>query len=375
MGCWVEMLRTKKTYADYKAAYEEKECTLLTTEEEYERDIKLLNNKIFKIQYNCGHICDKCWYHMFISRGSNSTCRICNKQSVSDLDTLDIEALSIKYLMDIIGSVFDLIVCVETCLCDIIIKPKECTENKWLPVQLKSTLKAVYNQYKFNLIGKYTDEICICVCLDEKRQWLFEEIPDVKRINIGVTGRNKYKEYEIKSEDMITKLIDLFTTRTTYRQEEINVASTECVGIEQEYVKIREDHVKCLTFERPERNQMVYDFKANGKRVQEKTVGKWKKQGHAFKLMKNNGQIGKVRKYITYHIDDNDMYWLNLRHTCIFYVIPTHVLFEKGYLQNDGVGIDRKGYIYINPANKEWYNEYKFNYKELDTEKLIKLFA
>ena len=120
---------------------------------------------------------------------------------------------------------------------------------------------------------------------------------------------------------------------------------------------------------------MVYDFKVNGKKVQEKTVGKWKKQGHAFKLMKNNGQIGKVRKYITYHIDDNEIYWLNLRHTNIFYVIPTCVLFEKGYLQNDGIGEGRKGYIYINPDSKEWYNEYKFNYKELNSEKLIKLFT
>ena len=101
MGCWVEMLRTKKTYADYKAAYKEKQCKLLTTEEEYESDIKLLNNKIFKIQYKCGHTCDKCWHHMFMSRGSNATCRICNKQSVSDLDTLDIEGLSIKYFTDI----------------------------------------------------------------------------------------------------------------------------------------------------------------------------------------------------------------------------------------------------------------------------------
>ena len=365
-----------KTYADYKAAFEERECTLLTTEEEFDNSIKTLSNKIFKIQYKCGHTCDKCWFHMFMSRGSNSTCRICNKQSVSDLDMFDVEALSIKYLIDTIGSAFDIIVCVETCRCDIIIKPKGCNENKWLPVQLKSTVKAVYNQYKFSLCTGYTDEIALCICLEEKRQWLFEEIPEVKRINIGITSRNKYSDYEVKSDDIIPKLIELWNKRTTYKQEDINLPSTDCVGIEQEYVKIREDHVKCLTFERPERNQMVYDFKANGKKVQEKTVATLPKRNiYAFKLMKSNGYINKVRKYIVYHIDDNEFYWLHLRHTYIFYVIPTGVLFEKGYLRNDEKGEGRKTSLNINPDKDDWYNAYKFNYKSIDEEKLIKLFS
>ena len=311
-----------------------------------------------------------------MSRGSNSTCRICNKQSVSDLDMFDVEALSIKYLIDTIGSAFDIIVCVETCRCDIIIKPKDCNENKWLPVQLKSTVKAVYNQYKFSLCTGYTDEIALCICLEEKRQWLFEEIPEVKRINIGITSRNKYSDYEVKSDDIIPKLIELWNKRTTYKQEDINLPSTDCVGIEQEYVKIREDHVKCLTFERPERNQMVYDFKANGKKVQEKTVATLPKRNiYAFKLMKSNGYINKVRKYIVYHIDDNEFYWLHLRHTYIFYVIPTGVLFEKGYLRNDEKGEGRKTSLNINPDKDDWYNAYKFNYKSIDEEKLIKLFS
>lgn len=97
------MSRIKKTYADYKVAYEEKECTLLTTEEEY-KSMKHIKRKTFKIQYKCGHICDKCWYHMFMLRGSNSTCRICTKIIMPDVDTLDIEALSIKYISNIIGN-------------------------------------------------------------------------------------------------------------------------------------------------------------------------------------------------------------------------------------------------------------------------------
>jgi hypothetical protein len=375
MGCLVENYIMSKKYDEYKSAFELKGCKLLTTEEEFESTIRIAKEKIFKIQYTCGHTCDKCWYHMFMSRGSNSICRLCNKQSISDIDTLDIEALSIKYLIDIIRSTFDIVICVETCRCDIIIKLKACLENKWLPIQLKSTLKPVYNQYKFELRAIYTDEICICIGLEDKRQWLFEEMPEVKRINIGITSRNKYSDYEIKSEDIIAKLIELWDKKTTYKQEDINLPSTDCVGIEQEYIKIREDHIKCLTFEKPERNQMVYDFKVNGKKVQEKTVASLpKKNIYAFKLMKSNGCVNKIRKYIAYHIDDNELYWLHLRHTHIFYVIPTGVLFEKGYLQNDEKGEERKTSLNINPDKDNWYNAYKFNYKSIDEEKLIKLF-
>jgi hypothetical protein len=246
--------------------------------------------------------------------------------------------------------------------------------SKWLPIQLKSTLKPVYNQYKFIIRGVYSNEVGICIGIEDKRMWLFEKIPEVKRINIGVTKKNKYKEYEITSDDIITKLIDLYSKRNTYKKEDINVAGTECIGIEQEYIKIREDNIKCLTFERSERNQMVYDFKVNGKKVQEKTVATIKnKAGYPFKLMKNNGKDKGIRQYISYHIDDNDIYWLNLRHTYIFYVIPAGILFEKGYLHNDKITIDRKNYLYIIPDKEDWYSEYKFNYKDVNTEKLIKL--
>jgi hypothetical protein len=364
-----------KTYETYIDDFALKECTLLTTKEEFERDIKTTKNKIFKIQYKCGHIYEKCYYHMFVSRGSNSTCRVCIKQTVSDADKLDIEALSIKYISDIISQVFDIIICVESCRCDIIIKPKTCIENKWLPIQLKSTLKPVYNQYKFILRGIYIDEIGICIGIEDKRMWLFEKIPEVKRINIGVTKKNKYKDFEISSKDIIIKLEEFFKKRTTYKKEDINVAGTECINIEQEYVKIREDNIKCLTFERPERNQMVYDFKVNGKKVQEKTVAKIaKKNGYLFKLMKNNGKDKGKRKYISYHKDDNDLYWFNLRHTNIFYIIHTDILFEKGYLYNNLLETDRKSNLYINPDSDDWYSQYKFNYKDIDTDKLLKLF-
>lgn len=230
--------------------------------------------------------------------------------------------------------------------------------------------------YGFHITTKYKDEVLICIGLDDKRQWLFEEIPNVKRLNIGITKRNKYNEYELTNIDLIPKLINCWDKRKTYKQEDINIPTTEYVDIEHKYISIRKEHITCLTFEQSERNQMVYDFKVNGKKIQEKTVeSKQKKHAYVFKLMKNNGTKDKVRKYINYHIDDNDMYWLNLRNTYLFYIIPNNILFEKGYLQNDGLSINRKGYLYIKPDSEEWYNEYKFNYKELDTKKLIKLFA
>jgi len=366
--------RIVKLYDDYKNDFAAKGCTMLDTTEDYETRIKSDKVKIFKIQYACGHILDKCYYHTFMSRGSNSTCRICTKQEVSTLDTFNVEAESIKYLVEIIGSEFDMVTCVESCKADIIIKPKDCKDDKWLPVQLKSTIKSVYNQYKFVIGCRYTDEVGIFICLNEKRQWIFEEIPDIPRINIGTTKYNKYVDYEVETSAVNNRLMKLWNSKTTYMHEDINVASSELADIEQEYVKIREDSIKCLTFEKPERNQMVYDFKVNGKKVQEKTVASKKsKDIYSFKLTKSNGIKNKVRKFIPYHIEDNDVYWLNLRHTTMFYVIPSGALHERGYLQKDD--IIGKNYLCINPNSDEWYNEYKFNYNDVDVDRLVALFA
>jgi hypothetical protein len=369
------MPKIPKTYDTYRDDFALKGCTLLNTIEEYDSHIKSQRVKTFKIQYSCGHILDKCYHHMFMSRGSNAVCRICNTQTVSTLDMFDVEAESIKYLVGIIDSVFDVVICVESCKADVIIKPKSCADDKWLPLQLKSTLKAVSNQYKFVIKGGYTDEVGVCICLNEKRQWIFDEIPGIGRINIGTTARNKYSKYEVESPDgIISKLMELWHSKTKYKNIDINIASTDRVIIEQEYVKIREDSITCLAFEKPERNQLVYDFKVNSKKVQEKTSAKVvNKNGYSFKLSKNNGKKDNVRKYTPYHINDNDYYWLNLRHTSMFYVIPAVLLFEKGYLQSDGV--IGQSYLYVTPNSGEWYDEYLFDYKVVDEEKLTKMFS
>jgi hypothetical protein len=91
-------------------------------------------------------------------------------------------------------------------------------------------------------------------------------------------------------------------------------------------------------------------------------------------MKKKNGKDKGKRKYISYHKDDNDLYWFNLRHTYIFYVIPGAVLFDKKYLHSNKLENDINKYLYINPDKDDWYSQYKFNYKDTDTDKLLKLF-
>ena len=147
--------------------------------------------------------------------------------------------------------------------------------------------------------------------------------------------------------------------------------------IEQEYVTKRENALKSITFIKPERNQLVYDFMIGDKKFQEKTVNfnpKRKSNIFNFKLQKRNGVDNYCSKYINYDISDNNFYWLNIKNTDIFYVIPSDILYDNGYLKIGDDIKDRKSNLRIDITNIEaWYSVYKFNYISVDEIRLHNL--
>jgi hypothetical protein len=74
--------------------------------------------------------------------------------------------------------------------------------------------------------------------------------------------------------------------------------------------------------------------------------------------------MDKVRKFISYEIGDNDLYWLHFPDKKHFYLLPeTDVMDENGNIRK---------YIYISlcnetqtPKNKNW-NKYLFKYDDID---------
>jgi hypothetical protein len=85
-----------------------------------------------------------------------------------------------------------------------------------------------------------------------------------------------------------------------------------------------------------------------------------------------NGRIDGKKKRQPYNIGDSDFYWFNCKNTMIFYVIPEYILIEKGYIGNSNGKLKS---LLISNTNKKtfWTKEYKFNYDNLDKDKLCKI--
>jgi len=368
-------MSTARSYDDYVKIFLDYKCNLLTTKEEYETTIIKMPYKKFKIEYICKHIQDNVYFHSFIGRNTYKTCKLCREKPVMANDDLDIEFTSILLIEKLLKDSFSIIRCVESCKTDLLIKPIICKTDDWLPLQIKATTKSVYNQYKFFIDKGYTIQSLLCVCNKEERFWGFEKVPSVKRINIGIGKKHKYVESEIKKEDLSVKMLNFYKSSKKYTEKEVNIPGTPESLMEYEYALKRKTAIPSLTFEEPERNQLPHDFIVNNKKVQEKTNNVYRPNKYTFKLQKGNGFIDKVRKYINYELCDNEFYWLNLYKTDIFFVIPSNVLFERGFLQTKGMCKNRKCNLIIDSTNKkEWYNEYQFNYKDSNQIKLRAMF-
>ena len=113
---------------------------------------------------------------------------------------------------------------------------------------------------------------------------------------------------------------------------------------------------------------MVYDFKIDNKKIQEKVgcIDKIKNT-NVFSMIKSNGS----RCQKNYDIGDNDFYWLNCINKVVFYVIPEHLLIERKY-----VGFNGKKQLKLNPKDtlyNQWLKPYRFDYENIDKVRLLKL--
>lgn len=84
---------------------------------------------------------------------------------------------------------------------------------------------------------------------------------------------------------------------------------------------------------------------------------------------KNNGKIDNKRIFTQYKSGDNDIYWLNCEGKKYFYVISEKIVIEYNY-----IGDENKRVLFCNPLQiGTWYNEYLFDYENVDKERLLKL--
>ena len=202
-------------YQTVQKTFEQYECTLLTTEEEY----KLRNTSQPKFNYiaSCGHehivnynsfksarqtgvICPSC---MIIKNGKISKERFKDDKLQSIKQELD----CINYFKELISEEYTVIKAFDACKSDIIVKPKHILENKWLGIQVKTCLNANI-RHSFALLGKdYTNIMILCICLEDKKMWGFlqENVQGLIRLSVGLK-KSKYDKYELTFQNLIKTL-------------------------------------------------------------------------------------------------------------------------------------------------------------------------
>lgn len=293
-----------------------------------------------------------------------------------------IEAKCIDYLKNILLNKFEFIRLFDGCKADIAVKPKYISPDvdEWIGIQVKSTEKKVKNNtsygYKFDLSKDYENLIIICICLEDKKSWIFENnlISHIKSV-LTISDNSKYNQYKI--ENNIESILEKYYNNISIKKfpiSELDIPQCKNVQIEYEYRKKREEKITFLDFINNDMEGLVYDFKIGNKKIQEKVGGHLHKNtnSHHFSFSKMKGRINGKKIRQTYEVGDCDFYWLNCKNSSNFYVIPENILIEKGILGNPDEKIKS---LTISKTNKLtfWTKDYLFNYDNLNKEKLCEI--
>jgi hypothetical protein len=363
-------------YASVVSVFQSNDCKLLTTEEEHASLMQ--TKKIPKLKYvaSCGHE-HSVHYNVFKSRNTGVICPSCCckkngelKNFANQLHPMPMsmnhfnEERCIDYFIDIIKSEYDCKKTFEGCLADLTVKPKNQPNDSWLQIQVKTNAFRL-RTYGFHNSKKYNDCLVLCICWEDKKMWIFDGncAPLSKMISIGF-NKSKYDVNECTHENIIEKLNHYYDKKNLFKFEESNSPICHLGKKEMEFKQLRMKSVMMCNFIDVS-NYLHHDFMIASKKVQEK-IGTRKKNANAliFKLTKSNGKMDKVRKFISYEIGDNDLYWLHFPDKKHFYLLPeTDVMDENGNIRK---------YIYISlcnetqtPKNKNW-NKYLFKYDDID---------
>lgn len=353
--------------------FKEKNCALLSTEEE----IRKQPQRVPKVKYiaSCGHE-NTVFVNVFIGRNTGVVCKDCIARRYKDTQPtcnyIEQEFHGFVKLKSYIEKDFDIIkICDGACI-DYAIKPKHNNTDKYIALQIKSTNSKKHDMFSFAIYNKYKDIIIVCIQLELDYYWVIDGNIDLPRkLNITYKKKSKYDEYKVPKDELSNKFKSLYHTYKLYNLDEINVPKSAFMKIEHQYRMLRERSLPFLQFTHPDYEGLVYDFKIDHKKFQEK-VAQHNKKSYSSLIAKRADKA--AQNYIK---GDNDFYWINIPDTMYFYIIP-----EFEFLKHDIVAytsrLGRKA-LTLNPTRKDhkhaWANQYLFNYSKPDIPKIQALIA
>jgi hypothetical protein len=376
-------------YENVVEEFNKRNCKLLTTKDEHDELIKITKKTMYRLNYiaSCGHE-HIVFYNVFKSRGTGIICPSCkNKETgantkakiqnneISKIYTTEQEDTFMKKICEILQHDFEIVKAFDGCNVDLIFKPKNITEDKWVGIQVK-TMGIRHLTYSFHLHKTYVNCLLLFYCCEDESMWLIPEntISYQKKVSIGY-NKSKYNIYKINKESIFENLNEYYQTTSKFTFEELDTPINIYQQREKEFRKFREEKVDFIKFEYENMEATVYDFKIGNIKIQEKvTKISDKEDRYKFCLCKNNGTKDGKHNQIQYDIGDNDFYWLNCDNKKTFFVIPEAVLINRGIIGNN----DGKRSMFLKITVKEllhknssWLQPYMFNYENIDKERLL----
>jgi hypothetical protein len=378
-------------YENVIEEFNKQNCKLLTTKEEYIDILKNTKN-VYRLNYiaSCGHK-HIVFYNVFKSRGTGIVCPSCKNKKIGDdkkekmknnemskTSTIEQEYKFINQIQLFLKNDFEIIKAFDGCNIDIIFKPKNIIDNKWVGIQVKTT-NVRHLTYSFHINNIYKNCLILLYCVEDNKMWLIPEniIGEQKKISIGY-NKSKYNIYQINENTVINKLNELYNNTTNFEFDKLNTPTCIYQQREQIFRNFREEKINYIKFEYHEIEGTVYDFKIENYKIQEKVTKIDDKNKCCFQLCKNNGLINGKQNQIQYDIGDNDFYWLNCDNKKTFFVIPESILIKKGIIGNK-IENNNKQTLKITVKKElhnksSWLQIYMFDYENIDKDRLLYLF-
>lgn len=374
---------TNKYYYELIDFLNDKNCTMITTLEQF---LSFKNKyKQISIISSCGHISNNVFCHVLKNRNTGIICKKCIIQKSKTynknnklFDTLKFESDSFNILFNNCKNII-IKKTNEGCNSDLIIKPNNIIDDIWLPIQVKSTNSLYKNFYSFSFTkNKYHNNIIILIYIPDNIIWILDNniVVNNSKISIGI-NKSKYDIYKVELNQLDNKLKEFYNNYKNYHQtcNILNRPISLSQQIETKHKNYRENKLPFLLFEYPQQNQIVYDFKINNFKIQEKVASKKiNRNAYTISLFKNNGTHNGKRCFSCYDIDDNDFYWINIPNFKFFILLPQHILIEKNIIGR----IDKKkSNIYIKKTIHidNWLFPYVFSYNNPDKTKILQFFS
>lgn len=386
-------------YEEVESRFLENGLKLITTKEQYDEK-RITGQDHIEYRAKCGHYRKSTLGNVI--RFKMFHCLECTMEGVrlklqshaknnADTDVgasfgnvLEYKALC--YLRESLTDKFEVVKLRNGTLADCVVRPCGCQEDKWLQIQLKTTEKRnEYNEYKFDMKEKdYSGMVVLCTCMSDKRIFWYdgESIKGVRTLRVSQRHDKKVTN-ELYQDTFGKLLLEKYNEYQLVPLNDTNVPRCVTHQRELEFILIREKNLSFLPFEYSEIENVVYDFKVNGFKVQEKVCQDdiKMKEGIRGMICKNKYRLYGKSIRGPYNEGDNDFYWFHHPNKLCFYILPECLLMKWDKLETEDNEGRRSILLYPyhiesdleNKMTKE-ANDYLFFYENLDVDKLKHLF-